>query len=159
MPNSAPGSSPDLAPSEAHWSQGQDSSRKQKFRSDFCLPHPPSVPSIQTQLAQAWTTNSSHQELVVGDTSLLFPSPASTLIPSPAPTATLGPCSLWPIPAHTEVQSYSYLGLTPVPSCPDFRPDSQVDPLPSRSLGDPTTFSTDAPSPTASCGKSSPGAE
>ena len=36
----------------------------------FLLPQ--SVPSSQTQLAPAWTTSSSHQILVVGDTPLLF---------------------------------------------------------------------------------------
>lgn len=113
-------------PSEAHWSQGQDSSRGQKFRGNFCLLPNPLPMSLLLSDPACWS----------GPPALLTrilwwvtaPCSVSSLHPCPQPSSHCGTKStfsvahLWPAtlrlsPAHT-----------PVPTRSDFRSDSQSDP-------------------------------
>ena len=115
-------------PSEVHWSQGQDSSRGQKFRGNFCLlPNPlpmslllsdPACPGLDHQLFSPGSCGGRQLPALT----------VSSLHPCSQPSSHCGTKStfslahLWPAtlrlsPAHT-----------PVPTRSDFRSDSQSDP-------------------------------
>lgn len=113
-----------------------------------------SVPSSRTQLVLVWITSSSHFSSCAESTSLLFLS--SSLHPCPPHRFHCSTKSLFSL-AHLWLYRNSVL-LTPLAhSCSPAQISDLTNPNPSRRLGDPNSFSTDACSPIASCAVSSSG--
>lgn len=115
-----------------------------------------SVPPLEPSLSWPGSLALLTSHLVLGDTSLLFLS--SSLHPCPPHRFHCSTKSLFSL-AHLWVYRNSVL-LTPLAhSCPPAQISDLTNPNPSRRLGDPNAFSTDACSPIASCAVSSSGEE